>query len=354
MLIGRPGITLAAEQITDASSGTSAMAGAHALRTHSNVEVTLDLAKMIGVPGLTVYAQHKTRTGRNGSGEASFVQNFSNIDAGDFRAFGEVFVEQRALRDRLRIKVGRLDFNAEFAGTDHGASFLNASMGYSPSIVAAPTFPLPTSGVNVFVTPQKDLTVGVGVFSGLNGAPAPVDGSSRFQIAQANQRWLVGGSELSGRLGVGAWRHTGMFSSVDAAQDDESDLKGTHGWYATLDQTLWQRSAREGEAVGDRPNVAMFAQFGRADSRVQAVNAHQGGGLTFTGILRGRPADLVGVGVTRASWASGRETINELFYQMPITAHLSFVGDMQHVTRRDATGDRQRGLVTTFRTIVSF
>ena len=145
-----------------------------------------------------------------------------------------------------------------------------------------------------------------------------------------------------------------MFSSVDAAQDDESDLKGTHGWYATLDQTLWQRSAREGEAVGDRPNVAMFAQFGRADSRVQAVNAHQGGGLTFTGILRGRPADLVGVGVTRASWASGRETINELFYQLPITAHLSFVGDMQHVTRRDATGDRQRGLVTTFRTIVSF
>lgn len=354
MLIGRPGITVTAAQITDASSGTSAMTGAHALRTHSNLELTLDLEKMIGVPGLTVYAQHKTRTGRNGSGEAAFVQNFSNIDAANFRALGQVFVEQRALQDRLRIKAGRLDFNAEFAGTDHGASFLNAAMGYSPSIVAAPTFPLPTSAVNVFVTPRKNFTLGVGVFNGLNGAAAPVGGSSRFQIAQANQRWSVGGSELSGRLGVGAWRHTGMFSSVDVATDAEPDLTGTRGWYATLDQTLWRRSAHAGVEAGVRPNVAMFAQFGRADSRVRAVNAHQGGGLTFAGVLRGRPADVVGVGVTRASLAAGRETINELFYQMPITAHLSFVGDMQHVTRRDATGDRQLGLVTTFRTIVSF
>lgn len=354
MLLGLPGVTIAAEEITDASSGSAAMSGAHALRTHSNFELTLDLEKLIGVKGLTVYAQHKSKTGRNGSGEGSFVQNFSNIDADDFRAFGEVFVEQRVLDDRVRVKAGRLDFNTEFAGTDHGGTFLNASMGFSPSIVAAPTFPLPTEGANVFVTPRKDLTIGVGVFNGLDGAPAPVGGSSRFEIAQASQQWAVGASALAGRVAVGAWRHTGMFASVDAAEDAEPDLKGTRGWYATVDQTLWQRAAREGEAEGDRPNVAMFAQLGRADSHVRAVNGHMGGGLTFTGVVPGRSSDAIGLGVTRASWSGGREMINEVFYQLPLTSHLSFVGDVQHVNRRDLLGDRRAGLVSTLRTIVSF
>ncbi len=354
MLVGRPGIAFAAEEITDASSGTSAMSGAHSLRTHSNVELTLDLERMIGVRGLTVYAQHKTRTGRDGSGEAGFVQNFSNIDADNFRSFGEILVEQRLFQDRLRIKAGRLDFNTEFAGTDHGGSFLNAAMGFSPSIVAAPTFPLPTSGANVFVTPRKNLTVGAGVFNGLDGAPAPAGGSSRFQIAQANQQWSVGGAGLPGRVGIGAWRHTGLFASVDAAEDAEPDLKGTRGWYATLDQTLWQGAQREGEKDEARPSVAMFAQFGRADARVQAVNAHQGGGFTLSGVIPGRSSDLIGVGSTHASWTGGRETITEMFYQLRATPHLSFVGDMQQVTRRDAVGDRLRGIVPTLRTVVTF
>ena len=352
-LVSHPGVTFGFEEITDASAGSSALSGAQSLRTHSNIELTLDMDSLVGWRGLTIYAQHKTKTGRNGSGEAAFVQNFSNIDADDFRAMGEVWVEQRVLQDRVSLKAGRIDFNSVFAGTDNGGAFLNASMGFSPSIVAAPTFPLPTWGVEATVSPWSSFNVGVGVFDGLGGAPAPVGGRSRFQIVQANQQWALGPSQLAGRVGVGGWRHTGLFSAIDADPDADPSMSGTNGWYATLDQTLWQGRSRDGDA-DNHASVAAFAQFGSSSRTVQAVHAHRGGGLTVSGLLAVRPSDLIGIGVTHASWGTGRETIGELFYQLPVTSHLSLVADVQRVRRLDGPGLRAYGNVVTMRTVLSF
>ena len=352
-LVSHPGVTFGVEEITDASAGSSALSGARSLRTHSNIELTLDMDSLVGWRGLTIYAQHKTKTGRNGSGEAAFVQNFSNIDADDFRAMGEVWVEQRVLQDRVSLKAGRIDFNSVFAGTDNGGAFLNASMGFSPTIVAAPTFPLPTWGVEATVSPWSLFNVGVGVFDGRDGAPAPVGGRSGFQIVQANQQWSLGHSQLGGRVGVGGWRHTGLFSARDAEPDADPSMSGTNGWYATLDQTLWQGRSRDGNA-DNHASVAAFAQFGTSSPTVQAIHAHRGGGLTLSGLLAARPSDLIGIGVTHASWGTGRETIGELFYQLPVTSHLSLVADVQRVRRLDGPGLRAYGDVVTMRTVLSF
>ena len=353
-LASMPGVTFSAEEITDASSGTGAMSSAHALRTHSDFAVTLDFEKLMGWSGLTVYAQHKTKTGRNGSGEASFVQNYSNIDADNFRSLGEVFVEQRAFDDRLRVKVGRIDFNSEFAGTDNGGGFLNASMGYSPSIAAAPTFPLPSNGLNVFITPREHLTLAVGVFDGLDGAPAAPGHSSQFQIAQANQTWSLGSRALPGRVGVGYFRHTGLFLASSDADDVEPHLPGTHGLYGTLDQTLWQGAPRSSEDGAARPSIAAFVQLGNSDRNVQAVNAHSGGGLTFSGLWARRSSDVFGLGFTNASWQGGGELISEMYYQLPVLSHLSLMGDWQAVRRSEAGANRWMGSVLSMRTIVSF
>lgn len=355
-LLARPGITLGIEEIADASSGTAALADAHAVRTHSSFELALDMDSLAGWSGLTVYAQFKSKNGRNGSGAAAFTQNYSNIDADDFQSFGEVFVEQRLLRDRLRIKAGRLDFNSEFAGTDNGGGFLNASMGYSPSIWAAPTFPLPTSGVNVFVEPREHLTIGVGVFNGLDGAPAAPSRSSRFEIAQANQTWTLGSSTLPGRVGLGYFRHTGLFLAANDDEETAPHLDGTHGWYGAVDQTLWHGAMRStgGDAEPTRSSIGAFAQFGHGDAGVQSVHSHRGGGLTFSGLSSRRPDDMIGVGLTSASWNGGGEFIGEVYYQLPVIAHLSVVADWQRVRRREARASQWLGSVFTMRTIVSF
>lgn len=352
-LVSHRGVTFGAEEITDASAGTSAFSGARSVRTHSILELTLDMDSLLGWRGLTVYVEHKAKIGRNGSDNASFVQSFSNIDADDFRAMGEVWVEQRFLQDRMRIKAGRIDFNHTFAGTDNGASFLNASMGFSPSIVAAPTYPLPSLGVEAAVSPWSTFSVGVGVFNGRDGAPAPAAGTSQFRIAQANQQWTLGHSSLAGRVGVGAWKHTGMFSAITADSDEALDVVGTRGWYATIDQMLWEGQARADDAE-NHASVAAFAQFGASSPNVQAVHAHRGGGFTLSGLLAARPADLIGVGITHAAWGTGRETIGELFYQLPVTSHLSLVADVQRVRRLDGPALRAFGNVVTMRTALSF
>lgn len=352
-LVAHPGVTFGVEEITDASAGSAAFSGARSVRTHSILELTLDMDSLLGWRGLTVYVEHKAKIGRNGSDNASFVQSFSNIDADDFRAMGEVWVEQRFRQNRMRIKAGRIDFNHTFAGTDNGASFLNASMGFSPSIVAAPTYPLPSLGVEAAVSPWSAFTVGVGVFNGRDGAPAPAAGTSRFRIAQANQQWTLGRTSLAGRLGVGAWKHTGLFSSLTAESDEALDVTGTRGWYATLDQTLWEGHMR-GDDAENHASVAAFAQMGSSSPNVQSIHAHRGGGLTLSGLLAARPTDLIGVGVTHASWGTGRETIGELFYQLPVTSHVSLVADVQHVRRLDGPSLRAFGNVATMRTVLSF
>jgi porin len=281
------------------------------------------------------------------------MQSFSNIDVADFRALGEVYVQQTVLNDRLRVKVGRLDFNSEFGGTVHGVAFLNSSMGYTPAITAAPTYPLPVGGVNVMVSPRDGLHLSAGVFDGTRGAPAVEGRTSRFQIAQAAQEWAGGATGLDGRIGVGAWRHTGRFNEITDNPESESTVAGTHGWYATLDQTLWRGAARANDNA-NRATVAGFLQLGEADKHVAAVSAHRGGGLTFTGLWSHRSSDVVGLGVTDAEWYGGRETIQELFYQMPVFSHLSLVADWQSVGRRASLEERAKGHVFTLRSIVSF
>ena len=262
------------------------MASARALRSHSNIALAVDLDSLIGTRGLSVFAQYKSKSGRNGSGEASFI-------------------------------------------------------------------PLPTTGANLIVSPRGSMSVSVGVFDGRDGAQAPEGKSSLFEIAQLRDPWAIGAAQLGGKLGIGVWRHTGLFSAVDAPDGSEPSLVGTHGWYATLDQTLWQGRQR-GAAEDPRATLAAFAQYGRSDARAQAVQAHHGGGFTLSGLLATRASDRIGVGFTHAGWLGGRDVFGEAFYQLPVTSHLSFVGDVQRVSRRDALPERRAGTVSTMRTIVSF
>lgn len=348
------GITVDARVITDASYGAGIVRGAQAVRTHDILSVRIELDSFVGWPGMAMVAQLKARRGPNGSAAGAFVQNYSNIDAPNFQAFGEVYAEQKLAGDKVRIKAGRLDFNSEFANTDNGGAFLNAAMGYSPTILAAPTFPLPTTGVNLVIAPHAGIAVGTGLFNGMGGAPAPEGGSSRFYIAQVNGRWSVGAKALPGRLGFGAYHHSGMFPSVDGIDEASvANVSGTGGWYSTLDQTLWKSVVNDGDG-GAAKSIAAFAQLGRSNWRVPGVHSHVGAGATFLGFVPLLPQSLIGVGGTDATWHNGRESIAELFYQVPVLSRVTLVADEQLVRRQNAAGQRDNGHVFTLRVLVEY
>ncbi len=339
-------------KLTDASAATTDFARATSVRGNTNLRLTLQLDALWGWTGATVHAQHFWLAGRDGSRDARIVQSVSNIEGTGFHSVGELWLEQRLLADRVRLKVGRLDFNHEFAVVEHGSAFLNGSMGFSPSIAAGPSFPITTPGVNVFVTPVAKTTIRLGAYDGQSGAPAGGGRRSRFFIAELGRQWGEG-TDRPGRISAGGWRHTGRFAVRASRAAARPDSQGTHGWHATLDQRLWQRARR---SLGRQPStVAAFLQIGAADRRVRTVHRHLGGGLTLLAPSARRHRDLIGVGVTLADWQGGFEHIAESFYSLAVGDHVAFIFDVQGVTRRESRGDRvSRGVVASLRSAIGF
>jgi carbohydrate-selective porin OprB len=193
------GLTFGGRYIADGSAVVSGGLGRTAV---ARGLVSLDLtADLVGLAGGTVYVQYLARHGPEVSGTAGVIQAASNIDAEPFNRFGEVWVEQAVAKGRVRLKLGRVDANAEFAGLDAAGGFLNASAGYSPTITFMPTYAAPVLSANVFVQPTTWLTLGAGVYDddfslGWTAAPS---GSGPFWIGEMRLPWAAG------QAGAGRW-----------------------------------------------------------------------------------------------------------------------------------------------------
>ncbi|MBW1888858.1 MAG: carbohydrate porin [Deltaproteobacteria bacterium] len=61
-------------------------------------------------------------------------QVLSNIDDDDFKQISEFWYKHTLLDDRLWIKLGKMEANADFAFVDNGTEFINSSPGFSPTI----------------------------------------------------------------------------------------------------------------------------------------------------------------------------------------------------------------------------
>ena len=93
-----------------------------------------------------------------------------------------------------------------------------------------------------------------------NRGPATLWGDPRalFVIGEAGLQWKARG-QLAGRIGAGAWRHTGSFERYDGGREP-----GAPGSYVVLDQAVWRETA----SASDEQGVAAFAQLGWANASV--------------------------------------------------------------------------------------
>jgi len=135
----------------------------------------------------------------NNFGEDSLEENqlYSNIDASSRTMLYEAWIEQRLLAEKIRLKFGKIDANTEFAAVQTAGDFLNSSMGFSPTIIAFPTYPEPKLGFNVFYRPTANNTVGIGIFQ--------TSSAGILTIAEPARSWNLGQRENPGRISVGYW-----------------------------------------------------------------------------------------------------------------------------------------------------
>ena len=298
------GVHLSSWSVSDVSgaAGSGARSGSAVAQGVLDVDATFDLEKLAGLPGASVFVQYFGNVGADGSESLEAYQAYSNIDADRFHRVGELWYEQWLAGRRLRVKVGRVDANSEFARVENASEFINASMGYSPTISALPTYPSPAWSANVFVYPTSHLYVGVGAYSRRTGDGDGDEDDVRaalraFLIGEAGVRRTWPGQRLRGRLGIGAWYEPATWQALDG-----SPAHFPAAPFVAFDHDLWRGPSGE-----EDDDVAGF-------------------GVTA---IRFSPL---------CSTRSGRETAFGPFYKWQATGWLEVKPDLQFV--RNAGGTR--------------
>ncbi|WMN60863.1 hypothetical protein NI389_05490 [Pseudoalteromonas xiamenensis] len=80
--------------------------------------------------------------GKNASDFVQDIQSFSNIDEARYSKWYEAYLGAQLPHD-FSYQIGLMDATNDFIAPTYGDSFINASMGFSPTILGLSTFPTP-------------------------------------------------------------------------------------------------------------------------------------------------------------------------------------------------------------------
>ena len=337
-----------------------------AFRHLLDLRVNLDSRSLLGFAGGTFSVDFQNQDGENGSDRlVGDVQGFDNADSDGRTEISELWYQQLLFNQQVRVKIGKVDANTEFAAPANGSGFLNSSFGYSPTIFLLPTYPDPAMSANVFVYPSPWVYAGAGVYDG-SGAVGVNTGDygprhffngdgDYFYIGEAGVKWAPAFQTLPGRFAAGGW-----YSSADVPRFDGQTSAGTGGVYAILEQTLWhERYYLPTDPVG----ISAFLQYGYADPHVSQVTEHVGGGVVWTGPLpvHARENDALGVGFTYAGLATAPaagfskryELSIESYYGIQLTDYLVLKPDLQYIINPGGNAVHD-ALVATVRATLAF
>lgn len=307
----------------------------------------IDMQKAISWPGAQVQASFHDYFGSNATEQLmGDAQGFSNIDSYPMNRIYELWFQQFLAQSKLRIKLGRIDANTEFAYVENATDFLNSSMGFSPTILDMHTYPNPRLGAVAAFAPGKFLSISAAIFQ--------CQPSGSMVLTEAVARWKISSRASPGRLALGFWIHPHMQDGLYGTQ-----ASGVHGYYAVLEQTLWKRGS---EVDDDSRGIRAFAQWGDTNPLFNGIAHHLGMGFEWTGAFSQRPADVVGLGITTISLgqdyygdvSAGRERSIETFYKVPVRTWLSFTPDFQWIVNPSGSLERPRTLAGTMRMVISF
>jgi carbohydrate-selective porin OprB len=310
-----------------------------------DVMMPVDARKLFGLRGSRGMIRLKHHIDQFGDSDESDAQVASNIDAPSRTTLYEIWLEQKLFSDKVRLKAGKIDANTEFAAVQNSGDFLNSSMGYSPTILAFPTYPEPRAGINVFLQPVKNYLLGLGVFR--------TAGNGTLWIMEPGHTWSVGPTEHPGRASVGYWRTKG---SIDPFDEDEPP--GQQGVYAVVEQSAWL------QPLGSRGmrELLTYLQAGWVRGRVNSFTRHLGAGVVLQGPFRSRSRDGIGLAATWVRVASDpdgdydfrAELTWEAYYKVTFSRHIALVQDFQNIHQSGAGfGNRDRQVITP-RMVITF
>jgi porin len=340
------------------------------------VDLQADLDRLVHIPGATLGAALLRFDGQPTNQQAGTVTGYNGLPGApplDRTELYELWWRQSLFDERLVVRIGKLVPTYDFGNVvrpvpvQEMALQIPAVTGllYTPVFVnptilgALPGYYNSAYGITATVAPNERLYASFGVYDG-NGARGeqtglrglPTLNGYRFGIGEVGAAWLLGPDHLPGSLAAGLWDQSGTLtlttSQVSTAQN------GTHGVYAFASQRLW-RGHRDGDARG----VSGFVQFGANDSRTMLATRYAGFGVTFFGMIPGRPLDSFGAGL---AWTWLNRNLGLRPSEMLLQAYdqLHVIGDIflqPTLTIAPTPGEksaREPALAATVQTVVLF
>ena len=283
-----------------------------------------------GWKGATLTLHGLGTWGSEPSDSVGDFQATSNIEADSNWTLFEAWLDQVLFSGVLSIRAGLYAVDGEFQLSSASALFLNSSFGPHGDFAAAgrngpSIFPQTSAGLRALLRPNDHLYAQAAILDGVSGDPGDARG---FQLSWQRRDglllvgevgvdfgpedardgdaedwdagdWDAGDSRRRmwlpprGKWAIGAWGFTALeedLSALDAFGRPELQ-RGTQGWYALGQQTVWRQP--EGDS-----GLSVFGRLGFADDRVLESSLFAAAGLVVDAPLPGRSSDHFGVAAT--------------------------------------------------------
>lgn len=303
-----------------------------------------------------------------GSPSGNFIgdlQVASNIENGDFTYLYELWYMQQF--NKLGVKLGLLDLNADCHVSEIGGLFLNSSFGIMPSAsvnMPVPIFPLPALGIQL----KYDFTERFSVLAGAwDGDPGD------FENNRYNIEWTLDNRDGFlymfegqynydrhesgfGNIKLGALYHSGTFENIT---DTTLTKKGNLQFHLIAEQTLIKK------AEGEKGKLDAFLQIGYLpDKNINHVPFYFGVGINYTGLLLKSGTDVLGLGIAHVAISKklvddlptvqSYEMAIELSYALPLVQQITIQPDLQYIINPGGTSEFNNAFAGFVRIIIEY
>jgi porin len=329
----------------------------------------VDAEELAGWPGLDLLVHAKGIYDRSVNDEVGALSDpIDDADPDVPIYFEQIWLEQAVLRDRLRARVGMLSqqtlFDRNAYANSEDMQFLTTFLDNDAVV------PLPRGlGAALLASPLEWLDVAVSAVdadndsthAGFDTAFDGLDSLTGHLELRLRTRLQGRAGELPGSWRVGAFldgRDRAVFGRTQPGTGLPKTERGHPGAYLSADQLAFR------ERPGSDQGLGLFARFGWADPDSNRIAWFWSLGARYLGLVPGRDADVVGLGIYQAIASSRyrdaqnpdfrRETGIELYYRIAALPWLALTPDLQVIVNPGGDPATDDAVVATLRVRVSF
>jgi porin len=321
--------------------------------------VEADMERLVGWNGADVHVYGLYNNGKSISDLVGDAQAVSNIETGikAVRLY-EAWVNQK-IGAKASVKLGLYDLNSEFDALDSAGLFMGSPHGIGTEIAQTgqngpSIFPVTSLAVRGDVEVAKGWNVRAAILDGVPGDPNRPKRTA-IKLGNGDGALLIGEVEAplaAGKLLFGHWRYTAKFDDFGC-----NPRRGNDGWYLRGESKVLSESANN-----DQGMIAFF-RLGTADGRLNTFKSFASGGITYTGLIKGRDEDQLGLSASTAFTSKGyrlttgaekAETLIELTYRAEIAPWLSVQPNVQYIINPGTDPAIRNALALGIRTELNF